>query len=300
MCKQYGRLKMGFSSFDDLINEVTVNGKLNRYDFTKTSVVTAAIGRWYDMSLQNGLPVANPYTAETTNLKFRALYDTDGMGMWHGGNVSPDTKHLLNIGAFGNTATSVPSVLQLVDVLGYYPITTVTTTTAQTLNNTVTLPRYANGAGVRAYLVARTTMGAGTPNITINYTNQAGVSGKVNPVTVTAVATAVAGHIVNSDPTANHYGCFIPLAAGDSGIQSIQSITLSATMTSGSLALVLCRPLTSLPITVLGVQSERNLLNQLPSMPQIVDGANLNFLLFTGAAYAAGGNITGYCEFANG
>ena len=291
---------MGFSSFDDLINEVTVNGKLNRYDFTKTSAVTAGVGRWYDMSLQNGLPVANPYTAETTNLKFRALSDADGMGIWHGGNVSPDTKHLLNIGAFGNTATSVPSILQLVDVLGYYPITTVTTTTAQTLNNTVTLPRYADGAGVRAYLVARGTMGAGTPNITINYTNQAGVAGKVNPVTVTAVATAVAGHIVNSDPTANHYGCFIPLAAGDSGIQSIQSITLSATMTSGSLALVLCRPLTSLPITVLGVQSERNLLNQLPSMPRIVDGANLNFLLFTGAAYLAGGNITGYCEFANG
>ena len=290
----------GFSSFDDLINEVTVNGKLNRYDFTKTSAVTAGVGRWYDMSLQNGLPVANPYTAETTNLKFRALSDADGMGIWHGGNVSPDTKHLLNIGAFGNTATSVPSILQLVDVLGYYPITTVTTTTAQTLNNTVTLPRYADGAGVRAYLVARATCGAGTPSITINYTNQAGVAGKVNPVTVTAVATAVAGHIVNSDPTANHYGCFIPLAAGDSGIQSIQSITLSATMTSGSLALVLCRPLTSLPITVLGVQSERNLLNQLPSMPRIFDGANLNFLLFTGAAYAAGGNITGYCEFANG
>lgn len=300
MFKLYGRLKMGFGSFDDLINEVTVNGKLNRYDFSKTSVVTHAVGRWYDMSLENGLPVANPYTAETTNLKFRALYDTDGMGMWHGGNVSPDTKHLLNIGAFGNTATSVPSVLQLVDVLGYYPITTVTTTTAQTLNNDVTLPRYADGKGVRAYLVARGTMGAGAPNITINYTNQDGVSGRTNPVTVTAVTAAFTGHIVHSDPTANHYGCFIPLAAGDSGIRSIESITLSATMTSGSLALVLCKPLTSLPITILGVQSERNLLNQLPSMPQIYDGANLNFLLFTGAAYAPGGTISGFIECANG
>jgi hypothetical protein len=291
---------MGFSSFDDLINEVTTNGKINRYDFTKTSAVTATIGRWYDMSLQSGLPVANPYTAETNNLKFRALYDTDGMGIWHGGNVSPDTKHLLNIGAFGNTTTSVPSVLQLVDVLGYYPITTVTTTTAQTLNNTVTLPRYVDGKGVRAYLVARVAMGAGTPTIQISYTNQDGVAGRITPVTVTAVTTAVAGHIVNSDPTANHYGAFLPLAAGDSGIRSIQSITLNATMTSGSLALVLCRPLTSLPITVLGVQSERNLVNQLPSMPQVFDGANLNFLMFTGAAYAAGGNITGYAEFANG
>lgn len=287
---------MAFSSFDDLINEMSTNGKFNRYDFTKTSAVTAGVGRWYDMSLQNGLPVANPYTAETTNLKFRALTDADGMGMWHGGNVSPDTKHIVNIGAFGNTATSVPSVLQLVDVLGYYPITTVTTTTAQTLNNTVTLPRYADGAGVRAYIVARATCGAGTPTIQISYTNEKGVAGRVVPVTLTAVTTAVAGHIVHSDPTANHYGAFIPLASGDSGIQSIQSITLNATMTSGSLALVLCRPLTSLPITVLGVQSERNLLNQLPSLPRVYDGANLNFLMFTGGAYAAGGSISGYIE----
>ena len=291
---------MAFSSFDDLINEMSTNGKFNRYDFTKTSAITAGVGRWYDMSLQNGLPVANPYTAETTNLKFRALSDADGMGIWHGGNVSPDTKHIVNIGAFGNTATSVPSVLQLVDVLGYYPITTVTTTTAQTLNNTVTLPRYEDGAGVRAYIVARATCGAGTPTIQISYTNEKGVSGRVVPVTLTAVTTAAAGHIIHSDPTANHYGCFIPLASGDSGMQSIQTVTLNATMTSGSIALVLCKPLTSLPITVLGVQSERNLLNQLPSLPRVYDGANLNFLMFTGGAYAAGGSISGYVEFAHG
>ena len=291
---------MAFSSFDDLINEMSTNGKFNRYDFTKTSAITAGVGRWYDMSLQNGLPVANPYTAETTNLKFRALSDADGMGIWHGGNVSPDTKHIVNIGAFGNTVTSVPSVLQLVDVLGYYPITTVTTTTAQTLNNTVTLPRYEDGAGVRAYIVARATCGAGTPTIQISYTNEKGEAGRVVPVTLTAVTTAAAGHIIHSDPTANHYGCFIPLASGDSGMQSIQTVTLNATMTSGSIALVLCKPLTSLPITVLGVQSERNLLNQLPSLPRVYDGANLNFLLFTGAAYAAGGSISGYVEFAHG
>jgi hypothetical protein len=290
---------MGFSSFDDIIGEISA-GKLNRYDFTKTTAVTAAAGRWYDLSLANGLPIANPYTGEVTNLKFKALSDTDGFGMWHGGNVDPDTKHLLNIGVFGNTATSVPSVVQLVDVLGYYPITSVTTLTAQTLNNTVTIPRYTDGVGVRAYLVARGTMGAGTPNVTINYTNQAGTSGKTNPVTVTAVSAAVASHIVLSDPTANHYGCFIPLANGDTGIRSIQSITLSATMTSGSLALVLCRPLTSIPITVMGVQSERNLLNQIPSLPRIYDGANINMMIFTGAALAAGTQISGYIECVNG
>lgn len=287
---------MGFTSFDDMISKMT-SGQQYRYDFSKTSLVTHTAGRWYDMSLETGLPMQNPYTAEATNLKFRALTDADGMGMYHGGNVSPATKHLVNIGAFGTTATSVPSIIQLVDVLGYYPITTVTLTTAQTLDNTVTLPRYANGEGVRAYLVARATVGAGTPNITINYTDTNDVS-KAATLIPSAVSAAVAGHIVHSDPSAGKYGAFFPLNAGDKGIKKINTIQLSATMTSGSLALVLCKPLTSLPITVLGVQSERNLVNQLPSLPRIYDGANLNMLLFTGAAYAAAGQITGYVETA--
>lgn len=140
-------------------------------------------------------------------------------------------------------------------------------------------------------------MGAGTPNITINYTDTNDVS-KAATLIPSAVSAAVAGHIVHSDPSAGKYGAFFPLNAGDKGIKKINTIQLSATMTSGSLALVLCKPLTSLPITVLGVQSERNLVNQLPSLPRIYDGANLNMLLFTGAAYAAAGQITGYVETA--
>lgn len=41
----------------------------------------------------------------------------------------------------------------LVDMLGFYPITTVTTTGAQTPNNTATPPRHTDGAGVQAILV---------------------------------------------------------------------------------------------------------------------------------------------------
>ena len=102
---------MAFSSFDNLISSMT-SGNSFRYDFSKTSLVTHTAGRWYDMSLETGLPMQNPYTAGATNLKFYALSDTDGLGMWHGGNVSPATKHLINIGVFGTTATSVPSIVQ--------------------------------------------------------------------------------------------------------------------------------------------------------------------------------------------
>ena len=285
---------MGFSSMDDFISEVTTGGKFWRQEFNKLTGVVATAGRCYDLSLATGNPVQNLYAG--TNLAFVATSDIDGKGIWHGGNVSPDTKHLTNVGLMSTVATAVPAIVEFVDVLGYYPLTSVTTITAQTLNNTVTLPRYTNGAGVRAYVVALGTMGAGTPNLTISYTNQVGNAGRTMPVTVSAVTTAVQSHVIHSDPSAGKFFPFLPLQAGDTGIRSIQTVTLSATMTSGSLAIVLCKPLTSLPLTTAGVMAERNLMTQLPSLPRIYDGANLNMLFFTAAATATATPFIGYAE----
>lgn len=67
----------------------------------------------------------------------------------------------------------------------------------------------------------------------------------------------------------------MPLQAGDAGIRTVQSVTLSASYVSGVLNLVLCKPLMTLPITTLGVTAERDLVNQFASMPKIYDGACL-------------------------
>ena len=289
---------MGFSSLDDFISEVTVNNKFTRTDWYKLTGVAATAGRAYDLTLATGMPIQNLYAG--TNLAFTPTSESDGKGIWTGGNVTPDTKHLVNIGAVSSVATAVPSFIEFVDVLGYYPLTTTTVITAQTLVNTLTLPRYTDGAGVRAYIVAVGTMGAGTPNLTISYTNQAGVAGRTMPVTVSAVTTAVQSHIIHSDPSAGKYFPFLPLQAGDTGIRSIQTVTLSATMTSGSLAIVLCKPLATLPLTTAGVMAERNLMTQLPALPRVYDGCNLNMLYFTASATVTATPIMGYCEFANG
>jgi hypothetical protein len=72
------------------------------------------------------------------------------------------------------------------------------------------------------------------------------------------------------------------LATGDNGIRSVQSITLSAA--SGTALtfydLILCKVIAQIPITTAGVAGERDLVNQLPSMPQIQDGACLGWLYF--------------------
>jgi hypothetical protein len=211
-------------------------------------------------------------------------------GLYTGGNVSPSVKNVLNASAYSAAATTAPCILMLVDQLAVYTVSTVTTTGAQAFTGTQTLPRYADGKGVQAYIVPSIVTGAGTPTIQLNYTNPAATAARLTPATPvlpTAATTAPVGQIIYSGTGAGKYGPFMPLAAGDTGILSIQSINLSATMTSGCINVVLCKPLLTLPITALGVASERDLLNQLPSLPRIYDGANLQWLIYAGAATPA-------------
>ena len=86
----------------------------------------------------------------------------------------------------------------LVDLLGFYRVSSVTTITAQTLNNTVNLPRYTNGAGVQAFMWNTNTvaMGAATPNLSINYTNSAGTASRATPAVLPVGKTAAANGLV--------------------------------------------------------------------------------------------------------
>jgi hypothetical protein len=208
-------------------------------------------------------------------------------GIPHGGDVSPDIKHLMNASAFSAAVTTAPAVMMLIDQLAVIPISSVTTTGAQTILGTQTLPRYADGKGVRAYIVPSVVMGAATPTVQLSYTNTSSVAGRLTPAAPSLPicnTAAPVGSIVYAGTGAGKYGPFIPLAAGDQGILSIQSVNLSASYVSGALNIVLCKPLLTLPITTVGVASERDLVNQLPSMPRVYDGANLQWLMYAGAA----------------
>ena len=138
---------MGFSSLDDFISEITANGKFYRSDWNKNVLPTTAqtAGLWYDLACGAGNPGSDTDYGSGgggTNLAFRSLLDTSttSPGIQHGGNVTPDTKHIINASAFSAAATTMPAVLMLIDRLGFYPITTTTTTGDQALNNTVVFP----------------------------------------------------------------------------------------------------------------------------------------------------------------
>lgn len=284
---------MGFSSMDDLINEIT-SGKFQRTDWNKINGASAlTAGRWYDFSDNAGTPVGNTFSG--TALAWQSTNESSGFGLYNGGNVSPDTKHILNVSAVTGVATGVPSQLMLVDMQGYWPGISNNTTSPQTLTGTPTL-RYSNGEGCRLFWAQRTTAGATAQNIAVSYSNTVPTSGRTLPVTVAMTASAIAGHISHSGTAANNYGPFLPLASGDTGVSTVASVTFSAANT-GTGALVLARPLLTLPLTTVGVSAERDLLNQLPSLPQVYDGACLTWLIFTGAATVANTNFYGAVEF---
>ena len=289
---------MSFASMDDLVNEIT-SGKFNRSDWNKiTGGAAYTAGRWYDFSGLNGTPVANAWAG--TALAWRTCDETTGngtqiFGLPHAGNVSPDTKHVLNVSALTGVATGVPAQLMLVDLQGYWPGISNNTTSAQTLTGTPSL-RYTNGEGCRLYWVQTATAGATAQNIAVSYTDSGGNSGNTLPVTVSMTASAIAPHISHSGTAANNYGPFLPLASGDTGVQNVATVTFSAANT-GTGALCLARPLLTLPLTTVSVAAERDLLNQLPSLPRVMDGACLVWLYFAGAATGANTNFYGAVEF---
>lgn len=292
---------MSFTSMDDLVSEIS-SGKYIRADWNKITGASAyTAGRWYDFSGLGGTPIANAFAG--TALAWTSCNESTGngtqiFGIQHGGNVSTDTKHLLNMAAVTGVATGVPGVLMLVDLQGYWPGISNNSAVAQTLTGTPTL-RYTSGAGCRLFWVQTAAAGATAQNIALSYTDTAGNTGNALPVTVAMTASAIVGHISHAGTAANNYGPFLPLASGDTGVQNVASVTFSAANT-GTGALCLAKPLAQIPITTVSVMAERDLLNQLPSLPQIKDGACLTWLYFAGAATAASTNFYGSLEAAWG
>lgn len=158
------------------------------------------------------------------------------------------------------------------------------------------------GGGVRMYYVldGSLTNGTGATTTIVQYTNQAGATGRTNGATINQLISDVQSHLPHSGTGAGKFGPFIPLQAGDYGIRSIDRVQFSGqgNQPLGAMAFVVCKPIASIPLTTLYVTAERDLMNQLPSLPRVRDGACLMFLVYSGAGASAGVSYAGYLDFA--
>lgn len=258
-------------------------------------------------SVDNFIVIAGGTNGQTPRF---APYDANMQGcIWPGSLTGGTaTKHLLTMSAQTAGATTVPITLLLVDLLGSYARIDGNTASALTLANTLTLPRYTDGTGVMAYsVVAPATTGASAHNLLMTYTNQANVNTRNMPQTVAATVSAVNSHIYHSGTAANNIGPFLPLQAGDTGIRSVQ--TWQQTAANGTAStftnLVLCKPIMELQVTTQFLLSERDMLNQFPSLPMIQESgatsnACLSWLAYAGAATPAATNFFGVNRYAWG
>jgi hypothetical protein len=131
----------GFASNDQLINALS-NGQTFRANWGKNFNPTAAAvaNEWHTLFRGAGSPPADAIFNAGTNLAFQAVKDNTASAgaIPHGGAVQPSYyKHLLSGAAVSAAATVVPGTLALVDVIGFYRVTSVTTATAQATANTL-------------------------------------------------------------------------------------------------------------------------------------------------------------------
>jgi hypothetical protein len=190
------------------------------------------------------------------------------------------------IGARLNTSGLAGATLVAIDLLNVSGGLNGTITTEQTTNlPTAALTRHTTGEGVFIGLVVYTTIGTTATTVTVRYTNQAGVASQVS------TATSFGGNGFREPGKLIR----IPLAAGDTGVRSVEGVTLTATTsTAGNFGVCLFKPLMqfsldsttgTLPIDAVSSGG------MIGSMAEFDDDACLTFMVITPVTQSINGAL---------
>ena len=131
--------------------------------------------------------------------------------------------------------------LVMVDMLNLSGGLSGTVTTEQTTNlATAALTRHTGGVGVMCALYVFSQVGSTATTFTVKYTNQAGTANQVSTAaTFGATGNREAGRVI-----------VVPLAAGDTGVRSVESVTVTATTgTAGNFGVCLFKPVAILSVS---------------------------------------------------
>jgi hypothetical protein len=252
----------------------------------KAPAVVTSAGFWMDLSMSPGNPAPNYYVASALTATPLAL-STDG-GLYHARNVAPATKYLRSMRIQSVTAGAVPMTLRLCDYLLFYPFVDESLVDEpQPMDNTLGLTRSTDGEGVQIMAVVTNGHATGGSTFTVSYTNSAGVAGRTT-VAATMNTQFVTGTILTSAVASQGTQApFLTLQAGDTGVRSIESVTVSGTGDVGLFCLVLVKPLANLTLRGIDAPAEYDHLMDWSALPVIEDDAYLGLLALVA------GSITG-------
>jgi len=251
------------------------NGSFQISSFRKVSSQVTTAGTWCDLSMASGNPVPNFYSGSSLT----ATTLDGNKGLYNGSG-----RYLFEVMAYAGSANAAPITLTLCDYLLFYPQIDMDSVDPQIMDNTISLPRYSNGSGVRMFLVAQYPF-VGGANFSVSYTNENGVAGQTTGVIKSNSVTSISS-FVHSGSVANSYGAFLPLQSGDKGVRSVESITFTSP-NGGLAAVVLVKPLYTTMIRELTAPYESNTIKDSALLPEIQPGAYLNFIALPTANISA-------------
>lgn len=273
--------------------------------FRKVPPSTATIaGQWFDYSTASGVPVPNYYASSP--LVAATLEPEKGIYVPEQ-NTARYLKRTIVMSAAASVTgtTNQNQPLMLLDYLLYYPFIDLDAAgEEQVLDNTVTLPRYADGIGVQAMIVAQApTVGGGS--LTLKYIDDQDVERTTS--TIFCAAAQPSGALVTAVAAASGISPFVPLNAGVRGIKSIVSATV-AVANGGLAAIVLvkphemsyareeCRRPTSSPAESFGDAAEIERVRMRAGAPEIKAGAFLGWIGYGVAGSLASAPLVGMIE----
>lgn len=273
------------------IVDAELDGKEHRYTWRKVPANnTSANGTWFDLAYVSGMPVPNYYIG-AINTSTQLKQSTDG-GIYHGPDVAPSEKYLRMTTALCTSSTPLPMTMVLCDYLMFYPFIDESTLDVQFMNNTLTLPRYTDGEGVRIIAVSQAVRNTTGVYFTVSYTNQDGVAGRTTTARQFSHPGTNGELLTSGTAFTGSSGAFLPLMDGDTGVRSIESVTM-LTDNVGLFALVLVKPLATTVIREITAPVEKDYFLEAGVIPRIYDDAFLGFLISPANSGIASAVITG-------
>lgn len=264
------------AAYDEALNSPFQRARASK------NATTVVAGRSYSLWRTAGMPAAGaaPTTAAApTNATTGAL--TGGNENLFDGTNRRILKAVLDLAL----STATPgAMVTICDRLSHQGGLSGIVTTAQTTNlPTAALTRYTSGVGVEQALEIYTTIGATGTTVTTSYTDSGSAAGNVTPaLTFGATGNNTAPRFV-----------MLPLAVGDVGVKSVESVTVLATTgTAGNFGVTLVYPVLHIPIDdILAVKGTADALFGFgPWFPLINSGACLFFVVH------AAGTTTGVVQ----
>ncbi len=226
--------------------DAAVSGARIPVPWQKLNGGTLVAGRPHSYWTIGGNPGAGAAAANTAGGVIPT--NTTAGAMSRGNPVSGEAHVLNNLGIAALQSGTLMLCDRLLHIQGNSGGTAIdeTLTTSQTINST-TLPSRCptsaiddtpstNGHSVLVGVEVVTATGAGTPTLTLGYTNSDGTAGRTATNIDATVNSSIAGAFYR-----------IGLQAGDVGVRSIQTYQQSATWTSGQLNLVMYRVIQMIP-----------------------------------------------------